>query len=73
MKSQTERILNYLKKGKRLTPLTALSMFNCFRLAARISDLRKEGHTIYTETVTKNNKTFAAYKYGGKVRSMALK
>jgi Helix-turn-helix domain len=62
MKSQNQRILNYLQKGKSLTPITALNKFGCFRLAARIADLRKEGHTIHTDTITKNKKTFASYK-----------
>lgn len=65
MKSQNERILKFLKTGRTLTPISALSLFNCFRLAARVSDLRKEGHTIYTKTITKNGKTFAGYQYGG--------
>lgn len=67
MKTQNEKILNYLMKGKTITPITALNMFGCFRLAARISDLRKDGHAIYTETITKDKKTFAGYKYGGKL------
>jgi hypothetical protein len=62
MKSQNQRILNYLQKGKSLTPITALTKFGCFRLAARISDLRKEGYTIHTDIITKNKKTFASYK-----------
>ena len=61
-KTQSEQILTYLSKGKGLTPIDALNKFGCFRLAARISDLRTQGHTIWTETVTKNGKTFAAYK-----------
>ena len=39
--SQNKRILDYLKKGNRLTSLEALSMFGCMRLASRISDIRK--------------------------------
>ena len=46
MKSQNKRIEEYLKNGKSLTPISALSLFNCFRLAARVSDLRKQGLTI---------------------------
>lgn len=61
-KTQSEQILTYLSKGKGLTPIDALNKFGCFRLAARISDLRTQGHTIWTETVTKNGKTFASYK-----------
>ena len=59
--SQNKQILNYLLSGKKLTPLTALNKFGCFRLSARILDLRKEGHNIITENVTKQGKTFAEY------------
>ena len=62
MKSQNTKILNYLSKGKVLTPIQALNKFGCFRLAARIADLRKQGHTIFTDSVKKNGKTFAGYK-----------
>jgi hypothetical protein len=61
-KTQTERILNYLSKGKGITPIDALNRFGCFRLAARISDLRLAGHRIFTDSITKNGKTFANYK-----------
>lgn len=61
-KTQSEQILTYLSKGKGLTPIDALNKFGCFRLAARISDLRTQGYTIWTDTVTKNGKTFASYK-----------
>ena len=60
--TQAQRILIYLKTGKSLTPLEALKKFGCFRLAARISNLRSQGHTIWTNYITKDNKTFAAYK-----------
>lgn len=39
--SQCRRILSYLKDGNRLTSLEALKYFDCFRLASRISDLRR--------------------------------
>ena len=60
-KTQNEKILAYLEKGKSITPLDALNKFQCFRLAARISDLRKEGLNIATKYVTKGDKTFASY------------
>ena len=60
--TQTQRILIYLKTGKSLTPLEALNKFGCFRLAARIADLRRDGHTIWTKYVQKDKKIFAAYK-----------
>ena len=60
--TQTQNILKYLRSGKRLTPLQALKKFGCLRLAARIADLRSQGHTIWTDYITVKNKTFAAYK-----------
>jgi hypothetical protein len=47
--SQNQAILDYLKSGNTLTPIEALEKFHCFRLAARISDLRKSGHTILND------------------------
>ena len=67
-KTQNERILNYLSNGKGITPIEALNKFGCFRLAARISDLRKSGHTIWTDNVTKNGKTFASYSLSKNIK-----
>tara|TARA_Y100001937_G_scaffold706_1_gene854 strand:- start:448 stop:645 length:198 start_codon:yes stop_codon:yes gene_type:complete len=64
--SQNKQILNYLLKGKKLTPIDALEKFGCFRLSARILDLRKEGYDIITENITKQGKTFAQYSMEGK-------
>jgi hypothetical protein len=47
--SQTEAILEHLKSGKTITPIEALNLYGSFRLAARISDLRQQGHNIITE------------------------
>jgi hypothetical protein len=49
--TQTQRsvILADLQKGNELTPKEALKWFDCFRLAARINELRKEGWPIITE------------------------
>lgn len=44
--SQNAKILAYLKKGGRITPLDAFYQFNCLRLSARIKDLRDRGHNI---------------------------
>ena len=60
-KSQRENILEYLEIGNKITPLEALYQFGCFRLSARILDLRQEGHAIVTENVTRKGKTFAEY------------
>ena len=49
--SQNKQIADYLNKGKKLTPIDALNKFGCFRLAARIADLRNEGMNIVTNTI----------------------
>ena len=61
MKTQKQQIEAYLNKGKSLTPIDALSKFGCFRLAARIADLRNEGLNIATKIVTKKGKSYASY------------
>ena len=61
MKSQNEKILAYLKRGNGITAIQALTKFGCFRLAARISNLRNEGNNIKTVMVHKSGKTFAKY------------
>lgn len=60
--TQNQQIKSYLEKGKSITPILALEKFGCFRLAARISDLRNDGLNIATKIVTKDGKTFASYK-----------
>jgi len=60
--SQNKQIADYLNKGKKLTPIDALNKFGCFRLAARIADLRNEGMNIKTNTIKlDNNKLIAQY------------
>jgi hypothetical protein len=44
--SQEEKVLKYLREGHSITPLQALSLFGCNRLAARIYRLRKDGNCI---------------------------
>ena len=60
--SQNTQIINALIKGKRITPLDALDWFGCFRLSARISELKDVGWKIEKETVIlKNVKRIARY------------
>lgn len=62
MKSQTENILNHLQSGCSITPIEALNKYGCFRLGARIWDLKNAGENIRTEIVrTENGKHFAKY------------
>ncbi len=51
-RSQTDRILDYLLTGKSITPLEALDLFKCFRLGARIADIKARGYIVYSEFVT---------------------
>jgi biotin operon repressor len=48
--TQKQEILVHLKKHGEITPLDALKEFGCFRLAARIHELRKAGYKIKSET-----------------------
>lgn len=41
--SQCERILIHLQSGKTINPLQALNLYDCFRLGARIYDLKQAG------------------------------
>ena len=72
MDSQCQLILDYLKAGGELTPIEALNKFGCFRLAARINDLRKEGHFIDTVWKKRNGKKFARYKMFCEQVSLAI-
>lgn len=48
---QTEQILDYMKNFGGITPMDALKDIGCMRLAARIADLKREGHRIKSEKV----------------------
>jgi hypothetical protein len=59
--SQTALIKGWLLNGYSITQLDALNMFGCFRLSARISNLREEGLDIITDMVNVNDKRIAKY------------
>jgi hypothetical protein len=60
--SQNALIKGWLLNGHSLTQLEALNQFGCFRLAARIADIRDEGFHIVTDMVTlENGKRVARY------------
>jgi hypothetical protein len=46
IEAQKKRIAKWLNKGKTLTGLDAWYNFGCYRLSARIYDLRREGMNI---------------------------
>jgi Helix-turn-helix domain len=55
--TQNEMILDHLKSGRAIDPMTALQKFACMRLAARILELRQLGHNILAvkKSVTNRN------------------
>jgi hypothetical protein len=59
--TQNEQLRAALLAGRSLTPMDALRDFGCFRLAARVADLRREGLPIECVSETKNGKRFARY------------
>ena len=60
--SQKSDILAALKRGETLTAMDALTRFGCFRLAARICELREDGWSIVSDDLTlPSGKTVAAY------------
>lgn len=65
--SQCDRLLAALQTGETITPLDALARFGCFRLAARVGELREAGHSIETDLVEFNGKHVASYRMARKV------
>lgn len=59
--NQKDKILDYLKKHKCITPLQALIELGIYRLSARILDLKKDGKIIKTEIICNNKKRYASY------------
>lgn len=61
-KSQAEKILDYMLSGKAITPIEALDLFGCFRLGARIADIKAKGYLVYSDRITlPNGKKVAQY------------
>jgi hypothetical protein len=58
--TQSHQILAALKAGQHITPIDALDRFGCFRLGARIYDLKQAGHKIHTARVETPSGAFVA-------------
>ena len=67
---QVDAIRSFLLEGHSLTPIDALERFGCFRLAARIDDLRQEGLDIETVKERRNGKSYARYRLRDKQGSL---
>jgi hypothetical protein len=60
--SQTKKIRKHLESGRDISALDALLDYGCFRLAARIYDLKQAGLNIETYTDYVNTKCVTFYK-----------
>ena len=54
--TQNEKIVDYMKTFGSITQLEAIMDLGVMRLASRISDLRRQGFNIKSETVTVKNR-----------------
>ena len=64
--SQCDMILRYMQENGSITQMEAAQEFGCWRLAARIADLRRAGHAIKSDMVSQKNRygkpiSFARY------------
>ena len=59
--SQEEKILAHMRRYGTITPIQALNKYGCFRLAARIEEIRRV-HRVETEMIKRNGKRLARYR-----------
>ena len=64
--TQSDMILRYMREYGAITAWEAVREFGCFRLGARIYDLKQAGYPIRTEMETRKNRfgknvSFAKY------------
>lgn len=55
-RTQAQRVLDYMERFGGITQFEAIRDLGCMRLASRISDLKKQGFPIRSETVTVQNR-----------------
>ena len=58
--TQNAEILSYMKKNQSITPMDALKL-GCFRLAARVYDLKLQGVRIESVLEERNGKRYSRY------------
>lgn len=62
--SDKERVLGWLMTGKPITPREAYDELGCYRLGARIYDLRAEGYQIDTQMIETTDRHGERCRYG---------
>ena len=55
------QVLKHMLRHGTISSMEAFTLYGMTRLAARIYDLREQGHQIITTRVTKNEKNFGVY------------
>lgn len=61
--TQCKKILRHLQTYGTITPMEALQEYSCFRLGARVHDLKRLGYPVKTEMVTDKNRFGEATHY----------
>lgn len=54
--TQNERILRHLRDRGSITAIEAMQDYGVMRLASRVSDLKRSGHTIHREMIGGKNR-----------------
>lgn len=54
--TQKEMILRFMQENGSITQAEAVTEFGCYRLGARIWDLKRDGYAIKSEMITKKNR-----------------
>ena len=62
MKTQTQQVLAMLQQGIALTQAEAANLIGCWRLGARIHELRQAGYPIVTVSEAHQGGRHARYK-----------
>ena len=54
--TQEERVIDYLSKNLTINSIQALNELGIFRLASRVSNLKKQGHSITSRMIPVTNR-----------------
>tara|TARA_R110002167_G_C12516949_1_gene637822 strand:+ start:272 stop:490 length:219 start_codon:yes stop_codon:yes gene_type:complete len=54
--TQEERVIDYLSKNLTINSIQALNELGIFRLASRVSNLKKQGHNITSRMIPVTNR-----------------
>ena len=54
--SQADRVLQYLEDGNTITTLNAFKELGITRLAARVHELKRDGHNVKKNTISVTNR-----------------